>query len=233
MDTEEAMQGLVRLHGEIEGKATLAEQFLAYFSLLEAAGELDSELRIRTAKQRKHLDDLTETHRFYNRHQTKLEALRRALAGTYTNPDRAFDKLDELMSGLSRDAIIKILAFGPHPLGKAHGFGFLGFRDSRRQRAEDNYVEIILPAMTAIADDHVAYKKVGKTDWNKLLGEAQSRLATLESQRSMLDAMIAEWKLTQMSVAKAMKAADMEGLDIVKRRLASTMQKMDAGQIKG
>lgn len=169
---------LATLHGDAKTASDRLETFRAYVKLLNHAYKALEKAREEARGADRKLNELRVDHTFFLRHKAKVEVAFKALIDTYRNPTKAMRTVDELVASYPAQYVFEVCQLGSYRLGVPLGWNVLGVRSETRIEADQNYVDVAIPALAQMLPEHAGYLELRARDV-----EAQFEAALADANR--------------------------------------------------
>lgn len=148
---------LANLHGDAKTASDRIETFRAYVKLLNHAYRALEKARDETRLADRHLNEQRVDHTFFLRHKARVEFTFKALIDTYRSPTKAMRTVDDLVAAYPAQYVYEVCQLGSYRLGAPLGWYLLGVRSASRIEADQNYADVVIPALAQMLPEHAGY----------------------------------------------------------------------------
>lgn len=202
------------------------ETFRAYVKLLDTSYKTVDKLGAELRKQERNYNKMKDDHAFFARHRAKVDVLIKAMRDTYTNSTKAMRTLEELAQNYPIQYVFEVCQLGSYRLGSVQGWAFLAVRSASRIDADQNYVNVVLPAIAAILPDHRDYLELRSAGIEERLQSELDKLNEMRRTKAEIDSALPKWSDGMTALANAMDADDVARMNLQER---AVQEKLIAG----
>lgn len=210
---------LANLHGDAKTARDRIETFRAYVKLLNTAYKALEKARDGTRLAERHLNDLRVDHTFFLRHKAKVEMAFRALIDTYRNPTKAMRTVDELAASYPAQYVYEVCQLGSYRLGVPLGWNLLGVRSTSRIEADQNYADVVIPALAQMLPEHTGYLDLRNRNIEAAFEEAMADANHKRSVQAAIEAAVPGWSEELASCALSLKTSEVDRLSTSEREV--------------
>jgi len=203
---------LANLHGDAKTAQDRIETFRAYVKLLNAAYKALEKARDAARLADRHLNEMRVDHTFFLRHKAKVEMAFRALIDTYRNPTRAMRTVDELAAGYPAQYVYEVCLLGSYRLGVPLGWNVLGVRSTSRIEADQNYVDVVIPALAQMLPEHTGYLDLRNKNIESAFEDALADANHKRAVQAAVEAAVPGWSEELASCALTLKPSEVDRL---------------------
>lgn len=184
---------LANLHGDAKRSDDRVETFRAYVRLLNQAYKALEKARDEARLADRHLAELRTDHTFFLRHKARVEVAFKALIDTYRNPTRAMRVVDELAGSYPAQYVYEVCQLGSYRLGTPLGWNVLGVRSASRIEADQNYLDVVIPALAQMLPEQSGYLELRNKDIEAMFEDALADANRKRAVQAAIEAAVPGW----------------------------------------
>lgn len=214
---------LANLHDDAKKATTRVATFRSYVKLLNSGYKVLEKARDEVRLADRHVNALRIDHTFFMRHKTRVEIAFKALRDTYRNPAKALRMVDDLAAHYPAQYVYEVCQLGSYRLGTPHGWNVLGVRSATRIEADQNYADVVIPALAQMLPDHAGYIALRSKDIEKQFEEALADANRKRAAQAAIETALPAWSEELAACSQALTVAEVDSLSSgereVRRRL--------------
>lgn len=211
------------LHADAKKAKDRIETFRAYVKLLNAGYRVLEKAKEEARKADREVHDLLLEFTFFQRHKAKVETAFKALRDTYASPARALRMIDDLCANYPAQYVYEVCHLGAYRFGGRLGWAFLGLRSASRVAAEQNYADVVIPALAQMLPEHADYLELRSKDVEQLYEAALADTNRKHAVKAAIEAALPTWSEEMTACARTLTNAEQNKLSSnereVRRRL--------------
>ncbi|WP_281683483.1 hypothetical protein [Thalassobaculum salexigens] len=202
--------------------------FRSYVKLLDTGYKTSEKLGGELRKQERTYNKLKEDHTFFARHRAKVDVLLRAMRETYTNSTKALRMFEELAQHYPAQYVFDVCKLGSYRLGLVQGWSFLSIQSASRIEADQNYVNVVIPAIAQVLPNHRDYVELRNSGIEERVQAELDKLNEMRRVKSEIDTGLPKWSDAMKALAEEMKAED---LALLNQQERTVQEKLAAGTV--
>ena len=164
-------------------------------------------------EQRKLRQEFEAEMTFINRHSFKLDAVYRALSGTYSSPRKAMTVVNDLCRSYPLEYVMDVVKLGSYRLGNPLGMNLLGIKSQSRVDADENYERAVVPVLLEVLPDQRIYLELKQRSIESQHERSVNQVTELTSRRFALEGAAKDYEKEQRVIAASMQPEDIAKLD--------------------
>jgi hypothetical protein len=189
--------------------ADRVEAFRAYVKLLDSSYKTAEKLGAELRKQERNYNKLKEDHAFFAHHRAKVDAMVRAMRDTYVNSTKALRTLEELAQHYPAQYVFEVCNLGSYRLGTVQGWAFLNLQSASRIEANQNYTQVVIPAIAQVLPNHRDYIELRNGGIEEQIQSELDKLNEMRRVKVEIDTNLPKWSDAMKALACEMKAEDL------------------------
>lgn len=150
---------------------------------------------------------------FLERHRAKEDVALRALRGTYVRPTKALAVFNDLCRNFAPHYVAEVIRLGSYRLGWPLGFGILNYRSETRIGADENYAQVVVPALDRIIPDQRDYLDLRDTGIEALHADALKAHTEVSDRRLSIEGAVRDLERDIRAAALSLSDSEVGKLD--------------------
>lgn len=203
---------LANLHGDAKTASDRIETFRAYVKLLNHAYKALEKARDQARLADRHLNELRVDHTFFLRHKAKVEMAFKALIDTFRSPTKAMRTIDDLAANYPAQYVYEVCQLGSYRLGTPLGWNLLGVRSASRIEADQNYADMVIPALAQMLPEHAGYLDLRAKNIEASFEEALADANHKRALQAAIEAAVPGWSDELAACSLTLKPSEVDKL---------------------